>query len=115
MTRAPPRMLRIAPMRAESRCACIEKLSFLFLRHEYSLRLPTVEVFIRLLCFGSGESIVANHQKWRCQVSHFGENILEQEVKIICSFNLHSRLHRLSFLQCSLRSVSKIKLSLFLT
>src|SRR6266566_2586623 len=71
MTRAPPRMLRIVPMRADSRCACIEKLSFLFLRHEYSLGLPTGERFIRLPLFGSGESIVANHQKCRCHVSHF--------------------------------------------
>jgi hypothetical protein len=71
MTRAPPRRLRIAPMPEDSRCDCIEKLSFLFLRDERLLRLPSGDEFIRLPCFGSGESIATNHQKCRCHVSHF--------------------------------------------
>src|SRR5437870_3598634 len=67
MTRAPPRRLRIAPMRADSRCARIEQLSFLFLRHECSLGLPTGERFIRLPWFGSGESI--SKVRWQEQMS----------------------------------------------
>src|SRR5260221_7038078 len=70
MTRAPPRRLRMAPMREDSRSDCIERLSFLFLLYECFLELPTGERCIRLPWLGSVASIATNHQQCRCHVSH---------------------------------------------